>query len=217
MSANNSNAPQRNRAILKATLLVLLLMLLAGVGGSFFSNADGLDAFDKGNFTANKMARLEQLEKDCQNLLAWFDKAERINTIIKQKDAGWETSSDQAGLKSEIRGLEDELSDLVNTLKKESNDTLLTPRAVNAYAGIISTRGEVWKWRGKSTLPPPPPPGDPLANLKQKAWIIASDLDKKASDIEKVIPQIKRDKNDKSELERYVSDLKNLANQLRGI
>jgi hypothetical protein len=218
MSTNNSNAPQRNRAILNATLLMLLLMLLAGVGGWSFTKSKQLEAFEQGEGFANKMARLEQLDKDCQNLMAWFIKVEQICAEIKKKDEGWEKAVDQAGLKNQIGVLEDDLSDLVIALKKESKDTLLAPRAVNAYTGVISARGEIWKWRGKSTLPPPPP-DDPMGNLKQKAWMIAQQLDQKSDSILDVTKKLKGqfDKKDREDLERYASDLKSIANQLRSI
>lgn len=177
MTTSYSNATQRRNALLRATALVLAVMLLTGFTVSLFPTAKEVD------YMGNHIS-LQKIKQEHNWLIRKLLELERYTDTIAIYDNQWEsaaTSGKGAFMKQQIKPFENKMADLKNELEQKSANDLAV-HAGKAYNTVLIVRDMLWALRDKYR--DPVQPNDPCADLKQQLLLIRQEARSLADGLE---------------------------------
>ncbi|MCB9267554.1 MAG: hypothetical protein H6558_21225 [Lewinellaceae bacterium] len=227
----NSNASEVNRALLRAVLLTLSLMLFTGFGVALFPASKYLEGCALGDDYRETKASLHLLQEDLRQLFGLLSTLEETWDQITTLDEQWERESSSIArgkLKTQINGLESEAAGLAAKLEQARPDTL-GRKVARAYGLLLKSRASIWDMRYNNQKELIAERGgnaadaceERLDDLQDRNRDLARRLEAEAEDIQGHTEQIKKFLNAKNryiqeKLEQSVGDLKKMAGELRG-
>lgn len=147
MSTSSSNIIQRRNAMWRASLLVLIVMLLTGFGVSRIPQTTGYDLLFANAANQAKLDSFEVLKNHRVKLLAVLEELDATYAEIIRQDSIWEstTTLDSKGkVETQIEALQTRMT---NTLGKEGASDRIDTISRNAFANLIIARKGIWKLR----------------------------------------------------------------------
>ncbi|HOY05728.1 MAG TPA: hypothetical protein PLO67_10030 [Saprospiraceae bacterium] len=214
----SSNAVQRTHALLRATGLTLLLLLLVGFPVSRFPLVEHYKSAGEHKNYQNTMDTLSRLAVQTDSLLALLRPMDEVlGQIVKLDKKYVEASSDS--LRWQIDLLEKRVFIFKNHLQ-EQNVGEIGLHVATTYGILLNARQTIWDMRNRiSPISPKPEDGGTDTLLDMQIEAVAMQLDMEAGGLENV--RIKGWFSDKKKTEeklvKTAQNLRRLSAQLRSI
>jgi hypothetical protein len=222
MQTQTSNRIQRRNALLRATALLIIVMLLTGFCASLFPKATSNERNRVGNDCSKSKMDLIKIIESENNLQKTLSELEHIYATIIEQDNIWEkTSESEIGIRGTVEQKIDDLSAEmranINDLGKVKEQPLYA-HAANVYHNLLITRKMIAELRRKEPFFPVVPPFPNSNSNGTDTRDIIKDIEDEAQFLEDQIA-IKGwfwDKNGtKDKINRVASRLRNIAQSLR--